>query len=316
MFLKSIPERGYPEDYLLSRIKGRRTSIIRDWRFILHEHDIIHHIESLKNLSGINSDLIDSRLWKEYYWVYSQMNESLRRRFHNFFEYMEIMRFIRILRYRKDNDIEMIKNITMAGLLSEEIEDIILFYHDFPSLIKEIEKRFISISNLFRGLTDVYEREGQRGIERFIMDRYLQIVILRRMDNILREFFVHAVDSRNIIFLFKSIKWSIIREPYFISGGRIERRRFLSIYNNKKIDELVSLVKSVTGVSIKGMEDREIENALYGTTSRMLKQKARTDSTALILHYLWSLYIEARNIRTLLEGRGLDREILLNEVVS
>ncbi len=316
MFLKSIPERGYPEDYLLSRIKGRRSSIIRDWRFILHEHDIIHHIESMKNLSGINSDIIDSELWKEYYWVYSQMNETLRKRFHNFFEYMEIMRFIKILRYRKDNDIEMIKNITITGLLSEEIEDIILFYHDFPSLIKEIEKIFISVSSLFTGLTDVYEREGQKGIERFIMDRYLQTVILRRMDNTLMKFFVHVVDSRNIIFLLKSIKWSIIREPYFISGGKIERKKFFYIYNNKKLDELLSLIRSVTGVFIKGMEDREIENALYKTTSMMLKQRARTDSTGLILHYLWSLYIEARNICTLLEGTGLDRELLLNEVIS
>lgn len=316
MFLKSIAQRGYPENYLLSRIKGRRTSIIRDWSFILREHDILHSIESIKGIAGINSDIINSRLWKEYYWVYSQMNEVLRKRFHNFFEYMEIMRLIKMLRYKKDNDIEMIKTITLTGLMSEDIEDIILYYPDFLELIREIERRLLFISNLFNGLREVYEREGFRGMERFIINRYLETLLQRKMDKVMRDFFIYMVDSRNIMSLYKSIRWSIPAEPYFISGGRIEKKRFLLISENKRLDILKSLIMSITGTLIKEPQVTEIENALSQATLKMLIKKSRESSTGLILHYLWNLYIEARNIRTLLEGVDMDREILSNEVIS
>ncbi len=87
-FLRKIDERGYPAEYLLSRIRGRRAQMIADWRPLILTDSPADRL-AFTRYAGILTDdypeAIRLYLLKEFAWVYSQMNRTLREIFQPFF---------------------------------------------------------------------------------------------------------------------------------------------------------------------------------------------------------------------------------------
>src|SRR5208282_4010036 len=92
-FLRKIDDRGYPTEYLLSRIRGRRAHLIADWRPLVMSASPVDRLALTRYGSIMTDDYpeaIRQYLLKEFGWVYSQMNRTLRKIFRPFFLYTEL----------------------------------------------------------------------------------------------------------------------------------------------------------------------------------------------------------------------------------
>lgn len=86
--LQKIENRGYPTEYLLSRIKGRRVHLIIDWKPFLYGTTPTEYFSSTQ-YRGLIADQSAEGVWrhllKEFEWVYLQMNSGLQDIFWPFF---------------------------------------------------------------------------------------------------------------------------------------------------------------------------------------------------------------------------------------
>ena len=93
--LRKGPDPGYPIEYLLSRIKGRRSRLIRDWKPLLFDPALYESLPTGATVGfqkGKNADAAWRNLMAEYQWVHSQMNQQLRDIFFSFFLYADARR--------------------------------------------------------------------------------------------------------------------------------------------------------------------------------------------------------------------------------
>ena len=86
--LESIEDRGYPFEYLLSRIRGRRSKLISDWNPLIYDIGSLEYLYPAR-YRGFVTEKSPEGIWKvlirEFRWVYTQMNEKLREIFCPFF---------------------------------------------------------------------------------------------------------------------------------------------------------------------------------------------------------------------------------------
>src|SRR5574341_990451 len=86
--LANPEDRGFPVEYLLSRLRGRRATFVRDWRALVHEaspRDVLASARPrgtalYRTPEGIWRDFL-----REYSWIYGQMNGGVRKVFAPFF---------------------------------------------------------------------------------------------------------------------------------------------------------------------------------------------------------------------------------------
>ena len=316
-FLRKIEDRGYPADYLLARIRGRRAHLITDWRPIILGGLSPGRIASARYGSIISDDYpegIQEQLLKEFGWVYSLMNGALRQIFGPFFLYVELRTIFICLRYAKGKEAGKIDRILSRSLLSEKIKEILRCGEHLFSAVEGLEDCFTSLSSRFAGLCNIFTESGLPGVERTLSVRYLEHAVHSKLHPVMKDFFIAIVDSRNILSLYKYIRFDVKMEPPFISGGSISEIMYKEIADRKDIAEMSSLVLKPAGIK---PEPANMETSLYRMVTRLLKKAGRDPlSVGLILDYLWRCSIEATNMSIILYGRDIDREIIESEMVQ
>ena len=83
-FLEKAPDHGLPDDYLLSRLKGRRSHLVMDWEAIGKSASPLEQLPDghYQRVFGVRTpEAIWRALLIEYRWVYHQMNGQLRETF-------------------------------------------------------------------------------------------------------------------------------------------------------------------------------------------------------------------------------------------
>lgn len=272
--LQSIEDRGYPADYLLSRVRSRR---------VLY-----------KNLIAGESPVeIWRRLLKEYRWIYIQMNETLRNIFRRFFIYSELGAIFMCLRYKK-GEYEKIEELLFANgrfsLLSDDIKELLMGDSNIMTAIKGVEAVFLSISDRFGGLKEMFIKDGLRGFEQKSMNVYLENTIDSKLHHTVRDFFIYIIDSRNIMAVYKHIRWRMHDYPPFINRGSIKEARLGRIFERRDISGVTTLVEKLTGIKT---DAGNIENSLFKGISRFLRKTAKDPlCIGVILDHLWGCYVE------------------------
>lgn len=316
-FLRKIEDRGYPVDYLLARLRGRRAHLITDWRPLVLSGESPGRIASTRYGSIISDDYpegIQAHLLKEFGWVYSLMNGALRQIFGPFFLYVELRTIFICLRYAKGKEFGKIERILSMSLLSEKIKEILRGGENLLSAAGGLENCFTSLSNRFTGLRNIFAESGLPGLERTLSIKYLEHTVHSKLHPVMKDFFIAIVDSRNILSLCKYIRLNETTAPPFISGGSITETMFEIITDRKDIAEISSLVRKLAGVE---PDPANMETSLYRMVTRLLKKAGREPlSLGLILDYLWRCSLEATNMSILLYGREIDRGIIASEIVQ
>jgi len=297
-------QRNYPEEYLIARIRGKRVRLIKDWEGLLSSPDISGLIRSYGYISAGWSGLL-----KRYRWIYSEMNNRLRTLYWPYFVWIEFRTLFISLRYLKGGYIEKAQDILNISLLSQEIKRLMVSGGDFDSAIKELVNLLGGFYKGFLSAEERFLKKGISGLEIFMNNTLLEYLRFFKLDEPLRSFILYLIDMRNIINLYKSIKWNIPLQD-FIRGGRISHRILEELKNKGSLTGVLEIVRSMTGFS------GEVEDSLLKGLGRMLRKMSyEPDGKGLILYYLWCLYIENRNAGTVLEGLDIERTYLRDEII-
>lgn len=288
-----IEDRGYPADYLLSRVRSRRV-LYRNFIAARSPVEIWKH------------------LLKEYRWIYTQMNGILRNIFWQFFVYSEFRTIFMCLRYKKGEH-RKIKELLCYSLLSDDLKELLRGDSDMMTAIKGIECAFLSISDRFRGLNDIFMKDGFKGFEQVLTNVYLDNTIDSKLHQAIRDFFVYIIDSRNIMAVYKHIRWQMHDYPPFIKGGSIKEARLKGIFQRQDISGITTLVQKLTGIIT---DNRNIENSLLKGITHVLRKTAKDPlCIGVILDHLWRCYVETIEASVAFYGRKRDSDVIAAEMI-
>ncbi len=318
--LRHLEDRGYPVEYLLSRIRGRRSRLINDWRPLIYDAAPMDFLASAR-YQGFVRDRSPEGVWRsllrEYRWVYSQMNGQLREIFQPFFLYTELRTIFICLRHLKDEKSGKAEDLLGDSLLSAEIAKILSSGEDMPSVVRGIERVFLQLSERFGGLGNVLEAEGLRGVEQLLTNTYLAVIVDTGLHPLIKIFFARLIDSRNIMSVYKCLRLEKRTALPFIPGGMIPEAKLRAIVEKGDLFGVNSLVREFSRIKIETPDPTKVETALYKGMTRFLKKEGREPFGAgPILDYLWRCSLEVMNLSVLFYGKDLEREVVTTELVQ
>ncbi len=318
--LDNPEDRGYPTDYLLSRIKGRRGLLIKDWRPLVFGASPLESVSSSR-YRGLISIKSPEDVWRylveEYRWVYFQMNGRLRSIFYPFFLYTELRTIFICLRHMKEKSEGRTGELLAASLLSEEIKVVFATSKDIVVAVADIERIFRAVSPEFGGLTELLEAEGLRGVEQRLTNVYLVNTMSTDLNHLIRDFFSRIIDSRNIMSLFKYQRLNSKTAPVFIPGGSLTLARFQEIVKSDDIFAVTTLIRELTGIKVDKPDPTLIESSLYKGITQFLRRTGKHPfGVGPIMDYLWRCSIEAMNLGVLFYGKDLERDAVTAELVN
>ncbi len=317
--LQRLEDRGYPVEYLLSRIRGRRSRLITDWRPLIYDAAPLDYIASAR-YQGFARERSPEGLWRnlvrEHRWVYSQMNGRLRTIFQPYFFYAELRTIFICFREMIDQQSGKTGELLEASLLSDEIKRILSASADLPAALAGMERVLSSLSAGFAGLAGAYEDEGLRGVEQRMTNAYLSAVAGSGLHPLMKTFFARLIDSRNIMSLYKCLRLDLKTPPSFISGGLIAEARLREVLAKNELFGVNALISDHFGIKIDAPEPTKVELALYKGLTGFLKKEGREPfGIGLILDYLWRCSLEVMNLSVLFHGKDLERELVAAELV-
>ena len=311
---------GYPSDYLLSRIRGRRARFIKDWTTLVASPEPLELLPE-RHYQRIYGNRSPEGIWRallnEYRWVYYQMNGGLRNIFAPFFVYSELRTLFICFRSLKEMKRARVKELLSAGLLSEELRKILYDSADEIAAVQAIEAKLRRLSGQFSGITEILRQKGLSGFEHELIKRYLSVIVGAGLDPVLQAFFMRLIDARNTLALAKLLRLETPAEHPFIPGGTIDTVRLKEILDRRSRPDMERLLREMTGEEIASADNVKLETSLYRGITRLLKKEGRSAlSKGPILEYLWRCSIEAMNLSVLCYAQGLERDLVASELVQ
>ena len=318
--LLDLEDRGYPTVYLLSRIRGRRAGLLRDWKTLLFDAAPLEVLLSPRSRGGVveaSPDAVWRRLMKEYRWVYGQMNRRLRELFGPFFLYAELRTICICLRQMKDRKSARMEELFGESLLSNELRKACLSSTDTATAVDEVSCIFSRLSPAFADLPRYFAEEGLRGVERRLTNHLLEYAAQQNLHPLIKTFMVRMIDARNLIRLAVSVLQETVSKPDFISFGSLPMEQLAQIQQRRDLLAVGVLIRQYAGVKIELQDPSQVEHALYTATTQYLKQEGRDPlGVGTILDYLWRCSMEAMNLSILFYGKNAERDVIANELVS
>lgn len=312
-------DRGYPTDYLLSRIKGKKARFVPDWKSLVASPSPLDHLPE-GHYQRIVSDRTPEGIWRalliEYRWLYHQMNGRLQEVFAPYFVYAELRTVFICLRNLKEMKRAAVKEMLSVSLLSDQIRRILVGSTDELAAARAMEEKFLDFSGQFSGIAETLHQRGLAGFEHELTERYLAVIVRSKINPVLQTFFTRLIDARNILSLAKLVKMSASAEHPFISGGSIDIGQLQGILATKNRQGTEKILKDFSGENIASFDLVRMEASLYRGISRSLKKKGKDPlGVGPILGYLWRCSIEAMNLSVLAYSHELERDIVAAELV-
>ena len=319
-FLQETGDRGYPTEYLLSRIRGRRVFLFREWEDVEAGTDSSLHFVPAHYRDFIAQYSIEG-IWKRYLkevrWVYFQMNRTVRDIFYPYFIFSELDTLMVCLRYSigAGNKAE-IEGLLSLGLLSEKIKHVLRSDAVIPHVLEILRKKIPFLSTDPPGLSGKAAKNGLAGVERWITSSLIDYITGLPLHPVLQRYFSLIIDARNILTLYKYLTWEIPSAPVLFKGGSMPQAVLQRIGHSRDISRLEELIYKKTGLSgIEGKMSAGIEVLLYRDITKRLKKMERECDMGFILGYLWRFSREARNFTILSYGSTVERDALKEELV-
>lgn len=317
--LQKPADRGYPADYLLARIKGRRSKLIRNWKSLLFDADLFGSSPFLKQGrqgSIASPEGIWGNLMAEYRWVYGQMDQGLRDIFYPYLLYAELRTMFICLKRLPDRKAGAIDELLNRSLLSDEVKNVLLLSADTSEAVIGIEQLFSGLTTRFVGLSEVLPTEGLRGVEQRFVEIYLSEEAASASNPLMRMFFSRLVDARNIMGIYKYLRLELKAAPHPIPGGGICEAKLQELARKADITALGQAIREFTGTAVERPDPTSIEMALYRGMTKWLGKEGRAPfGVAPILDYLWRSSIEATNLSVLFHAQELERDMVSAELV-
>ena len=314
--LRETAGRGYPADYLLARLKGRRGYLVADWEGVLAAAEPLAALPP-SPYRGPLVDATDEGVWagllREYGWVWRQMDEGWRRLFAPVFGGAELRTLTLVLRAVGKGERERAGRLLADSLLPRRLLRRLLESADLAAAVAAVAEETGGNAAWRRRLAEAFRRRGVAGVEETLTDRHLAEGAKARHPEI-KAFFTCLVDGRNIVALHKHLRWRIASPPPLVAGGSLRPDLSREAAAQGDPAAVFPLVARLTG-RVAGPEAGSVEHLLLAGVTRMLRRRGRESEVALVLDYLWRCAVEARNLSLLIHAGAQEREALRREVV-
>jgi hypothetical protein len=271
---------GYPADYLLARLNGRRT----------------HHVPTS---AAKPEERDDRRYWEaaaaERTWLFHQLDLELRAELASLFVFFELGAMARSLRYLAGGKPDEADRVLESSMLSPKLGTILRGRDGVREALMQLDRFFAGTPLHGAGLGAAYDLGGLLACEEQLRRRFLLRVLEERLPSDLAMFFRAVADIRNILATAKWLRWRPDMQPALISGGRTG----LSGKDREMTGgELARMVRSFTrGLDITGEELRpeRLEPALQSYLQLDIHRRRRQGGVvAACIDYVFGGFSNAR----------------------
>ena len=307
--LRDIASDGYPTDYLLARVRARRAVLTAEWSAI-----------RARGLPpGVTDDVIWERFLRELGWLRSQANRRLRARVDPMLGLFELKTLVLCLRNKAVQRNAEIARLLAASQVADALRTALSQGADVPAAVAAIAFALEPADGDAGSLRRAYAEAGLKGFETRLTRNYLGCMNHARLRPPVREFFATFIDLRNLMTLYKQLRWEVADAEAFLPGGTIDVPRLQRIGADKDTAGLDLLVREIAGRAAPPLATAEgsLETILLGRLSRRIRNLSREeDPVGTVLDYAWRVYIHARNQSLLLHAAHLDVAGLEKELVA
>ena len=294
---------GYPDEYLLARLRGRRAKLGSE------QH-------SPAAVAGMTDADAWDRLRSEYRWVYRQMNAGLRLIFAPLFLWFELRTIILCLRFRRGGERLQAAGLLSSSLLAKRVQQTLETEGEPATVINDLASILATVAEPYRDLGELYRQRGWRELEQRFVTLYLERMTVLPLHPLLREFFRALVDLRNLVTLAKQIRWQVNEPQAFIRGGEISPERLGKARTEGTAVGLNALLAGLPDLGVLPPDQLNPEQQLYGWLTRKVRRLGRDPlGIGLILDYLWRCFVEAHDLSLMIHGQELESDTLRAELI-
>jgi hypothetical protein len=284
--LRDIAADGYPTDYLVARVRGRRAALLAVER-------------RGRTAPPVASDeAIWDELLGEFDWLRRQMNPRMRAIFAPVFTLFGIKTLVLALRDKAAERHAAVERLLRHDLFGDELRDALVRAPDAGTAVTAIAEAFAGGSGDGGGLAAAYAEGGLKRFESRLTRDFLAGVMATRPHSAVRRFFVAFIDLRNVMTLYKHLRWGIHDASAFVPGGTVPVPRLADASSRGDTACLDACIGEITGGAVPTATVGEValeSRLLSRLTQRLHKAGREGDDCELVLDYAWSVYIRARN---------------------
>lgn len=293
----------FPIDFLVSRLKGRRCRLPREWEKIAASTDPVNLLHG-SPLYPFLTEFGKNGAWRfmraEHRWVMARMNKRLITRFEYYFLYLQMHELFSCLRLRlHGGQQQRIEHRLHTGLLDKTTKTLLLSSVSNDELLLKLEEQSSLMAILLKDSAVTYRRHGLQTTEETVMDTFFLKLSTRRLHSVLKIFFSRLIDMRNLLILYKHIHLQMKKPPAFIGGGDVST----SLLEKAALDGDSSIIHRLLQTSEDRMAGGDLENALFSYMARSLKKNAlEPTGTGFIILYFWEIFILATRMSEILSS--------------
>jgi len=305
--LRDIESDGYPTDYLVARVRARRARLLADR-------------SSQPGPAGEPES--DAALWDalldELDWLRRQMNPPVRAVFAPIFTLFVLKTLVLAVRNMSAERHEAAARLLQHELFSPDLREGLLAASDAAAAVAVVDAVSLRGGESHR-LAAAYADGGLRAFESQLTRGFLAGVAAAGMHSVVRRFFVAFIDLRNVMTLYKQLHWGFQDAQAFVPGGSIPVEQLLAASSRGDPAGLDAHVAMLTGAATVAQAGNEValETRLLSALTHRLREAARQGGDyALVLDYLWGVYVHARNRSLRLHLRDAEAVALERELIA
>ena len=247
------------------------------------------------------------------------MNPPLRASFASVFLLLELKTVVLCLRNREAGRLAEVDTLLTHSLLADSLRQVLRDQTDVRSSITALIETTAGALPGLREAATAYAAHGLRGFEDGLMRGYLAHTAMTQLHPLIQQFFGAFIDLRNVMILYKQLRWGLEDAGAFIEGGMFETSRLVRLLATKEPSSWEELAKEATALELvpAAANEGSLETVLLTNLTMRLRQIGRNeDDVGLILDYIWRTYVHARNLAVLYHASDLGEATLERELIA
>jgi len=272
------PRQGWASrDFLFVRLRCRRAGLRQEGLPVARDGDL---------WSAWRSELT---------WIYDRLPGSLRGALQPVFVLEELRQLLLALRFLAAGERDVFARLCSSSLFAEQIRNGLLQGGDLQQALSFLERQAGTLNGMFAGAWQRYLDDGPGGLEQQLQGRFLQWGRYASRQPAVRAYFTYLIDMRNLLGVFKHLRWQVAAVPDWLEGGRIAKNRVMLVWQQKDLTRLAELAQWLAGTSEPLAADLE-EQLWRGLNLKMRCFGRDPLQPGLLLDYLvcWQLAVRAR----------------------
>jgi hypothetical protein len=294
---------GYPPGYVLARLHGRRAAF------------------AVPHAAAAAAAGSDEEIWRAFLgelgWLYRQMDARMRDANAPLFALFEMKTIVLCLRNAALDRVQSQRRLLDDSLLSPALRGILGQRRHVGAIVAALGGALGTLSRAFLDLDSRYFESGLKGCEDALMRMYLESLTQTRLPKPTRHFLTRFTDVRNLMALYKHLRWDMEGPVVLVHGGTIDVAAFRDAVIANDRGALEALVVRAAGVQLSAETETGIETTLLTALTGDLKRARREHGGHwLVPEYLWSAYVHARNLAVLHHAAGLEPAAVARELIA